>query len=60
VSAEEIRDVLLTIDGVGDGLVDNIEAEVGSLTLVPTIRFDRLTNIEGVGATVAKRIVEKF
>jgi len=60
VDADEIYEILINVDGMGEGTIANVEDTIGSLTLVPTLRMERLTDIEGIGATVAKRIVKKF
>jgi len=59
-SEGDVASVLLSIDGVGHGTLESIEGDVGTLTLVPSLSVDRLTEIDGVGKTVAKRIVATF
>lgn len=59
-SEGEIASVLRSVDGVGNGTLESIEADVGTLTLVPSLDVDRLTDIENVGQQSAKRIVETF
>lgn len=56
LSGREMREVLKTVDGVGVGTLENIEASAGNLTRLKAITTDELTTIDGVGETTAERI----
>lgn len=56
VESDEIRSQLLEVPNVGETIVDNLEATVGSLTLLDTLSAKQLKSVDGIGSQTAVNI----
>jgi len=56
VDVDQLRDQLLDVSNVGPGIVENIEQQLGSLSLLRTATVTAIANVDGVGPTTAERI----
>jgi len=56
-SEDELRDQLLNVDNVGPGIIDNLESQFGTLTLLKTATVSEVVNVDSVGPTTAERIL---
>lgn len=57
-SKDDVRATLSDVPNVGEQVLNNIEASVGSLTLVSTCSPEQLADIDHVGPTTAHRILD--
>jgi len=56
VDTNELRDQLLDVQNVGPGIVENIETQFGSLSLLRTATVTEIASVDEVGPTTAERI----
>jgi len=56
VDTDQLRDQLLDVDNVGPGIVENIVAQFGSLSLLRTATVTEIATIDAVGPTTTERI----
>lgn len=57
---DDIRSTLRSLDGVGDGIVDALEADLPSLTAVSYVSRERLEDVPHVGSQTALQIEQSF
>jgi len=56
VNTDQLRDQLLDVKNVGPGIVNNIESQFGSLSLLRTATVTEIATVDEVGPTTAERI----
>lgn len=56
VDTDDLRDQLLDVQNVGAGIIDNIESQFGSLSLLRTATVTEIATVDEVGPTTAERI----